>query len=392
MKDSKSALVIVFSEARNDPRVRHQITWLAEDGWSVDTIGWGGLPSEEVNKHFDLLPQRAWVGTKWGSAFVYALFPLRYLFRVLTSDRIPLEARRHLRNGKYDLVVFDDFDFLPIIRDPAIFSKATIKAHVHLDIHEYRGRSKPLTTAWRYLTRRFYVWQRAMIGDLRIDSRSTVASRIADLYSRDFAIDTPAIVRNCPPYESQNPSALESGRVRLVYHGLASASRGLAEMIEAMERLDERFTLTFMLTGNEAFQKKLRTLAAPLGARVNFVPPVPMPAIAAEINKYDLEIMFFKPVTKNLEFALPNKLFEAVQGRLGLVIGRSPMMVEVVEEFDNGIVVDGWSVDSLVSSLNSLTQEEVVRLKQKSHEAALQLSAESEGKAFLKPILGSQSN
>jgi hypothetical protein len=57
------------------------------------------------------------------------------------------------------LVVFDDFDFLPIIRDPAIFSKATIKAHVHLDIHEYRGRSKPLTTAWRYLTRRFYVWQ-----------------------------------------------------------------------------------------------------------------------------------------------------------------------------------------------------------------------------------------
>jgi glycosyltransferase involved in cell wall biosynthesis len=386
MDHTMSALIIVFSEAHSDPRVRHQITWLVDDGWTVDTIGWGGLPSLEVNEHFDLLPQSDWVQTRWGSALTYGFFPLRHLFRTVTSNRIPRVARERLHDGAYDLVIFDDFDFLPIIKDPAIFSPAAAKTHIHLDLHEYHSPSRRLNSAWRYLTRRFYVWQRGLIGDSDINSRSTVASRIADMYSRDFTIKTPALVRNCPPYEDQQPSDLEAGRVRLLYHGLASASRGLAEMVEAMAQLEERFSLTFMLTGNEPFQAKLRSLAKPLGERINFVPPVAMPEIAAEINKYDLEVMFYRPLTANLEFALPNKLFEAVQGRLGLVIGRSPMMVEVVEEFRNGVVVRDWTVETLVTTLNALTPEDVFTIKTKSHTAARQLSAEAEGQVFLKQL------
>lgn len=386
MSETKSALVIVFSEAQNDPRVRHQITWLVKDGWTVDTIGWGGLPSPEVNEHFDLLPQRTWVQSKWGAALTYSVLPRRVMFRLVTSDRIPKAARVKLRDGVYDLIVFDDYDFLPIIKDPAIFSPATSGAHVHLDIHEYRDPSRPNSSVWRFLARRLYLWQRELIGDPGIGTRTTVASRIAELYSRDFGIDKPVVVRNCPPYEAQHPSDLEEGRIRLVYHGLASASRGLTEMIEAIGQLDNRFTLTFMLTGDRAFQEKLRVLAEPLGERVTFVPPVPMPQIAAEINKYDLEVMFFKPLTANLEFALPNKLFEAVQGRLGLVIGQSPMMVEVVNEFNNGVVVGDWTMESLIASLNSLTGQEILTLKQNSHEAAYQLSAESEGTVFLRAI------
>lgn len=387
MKDSRSALVIVFSEARNDPRVRHQITWLAEAGWNVDTIGWGGLPSDEVRQHFDLLPQRRWVQTKWGSALTYGLFPLRYLFRALTSDRIPKAARDRIRDGAYELVIFDDFDFLPIIKDPAIFSPAAIaQTHIHLDLHEYHSETRPLKSAWRYLTRRFYVWQRGLIGDAKVSSRSTVASRIADMYAKDFSIPTPAIVRNCPPYEEQQPSQLDSDRIRLLYHGLASASRGLAEMVEAMDKLDDRFSLTFMLTGNEVFQRKLRALAEPHGQRIQFVPPVTMPEIATAINKYDLEVMFYKPVTANLKFALPNKLFEAVQGRLGLIIGRSPMMVEIVDEFGNGIIVDDWNVDTMVATLNGLSSDNVRTMKSQSHAAAHQLSSSAEGRVFLEQL------
>lgn len=172
----------------------------------------------------------------------------------------------------------------------------------------------------------------------------------------------------------------------MVFHGLASWQRGFEQILEAMRLLDSRFVMTFMLTGNPNNIDRLRRAAADLGERVRIVPPVPMTEISREINQYDLEIMFYPPVEPNVEFALPNKFFEAIQGRLGVVIGESPMMAELVVEYGLGPIVSGWTGKDLADALAPLTASDVDQYKRAADLAAQSLNAEHEGRVFVEAI------
>lgn len=386
MSESNVALVAVLSEAHSDPRVRRQIDWLTGAGWTVDTIGLGKRPAEVVRDHFALLPQARWVRSRIGAVIVYLVLPRRTKFRLLSGNRIPTEAKNRISTGEYDLIIFDDFDFLPLAKDPRVLTQAASRTHLHLDIHEYREPRPRRGSLWRTLTSAYFAWILTLIGDPVFMTRSTVARRISDLYAHDFGIAKPVVVRSSPPYANLAPSPVDPRDIKLIYHGMVSKARGLWEIVDAMRLLDKRFSMTFMLTGNQAIIADLANYASDLEDRVRFVPPVPMTEISAAVNQYDLEVMFFRPTSRNLEFALPNKLFEGVQGRLGLVIGRSPMMVEVVERYSNGVVVSGWTPSDLANALSELTAEQVTALKEASSRAALDLNAEKEGTVFLQTI------
>jgi hypothetical protein len=147
--------------------------------------------------------------------------------------------------------------------------------------------------------------------------------------------------------------------------------------------------MTFMLTSFPERIAALKEMAADLGSKVRIVPPVPMVDLAQEVNQYDLEVMFYPPTGPNVEFALPNKFFEAIQGRLGLVIGESPMMLELVNKYNVGAVVTtGWTAADLAKTLDALTPEKVAEYKANSMKAARELNAEAEGRVFLDVVGG----
>src|SRR5690606_15100504 len=108
--------------------------------------------------------------------------------------------------------------------------------------------------------------------------------------------------------------------------------------------------------------------------------------VASRLNEYDLEIVFYPPRSTNVRLALPNKAFEAIQGRLGLIIGHSPMLEDIVQEYGNGVIVDGWDGADLGHALASLTPADVRRIKGASDSAARVLNAEREGKVFLAAV------
>lgn len=385
MNVEKRALVLVMSLAQNDPRVRRQLTWLKVDGWTVDTIGLGPTPSDEVNTHFPVGDQRPWVKSRWGTLITYLLLNKKTMFRRLTLDRIEPEALRRIAAAEYELIVFNDFDFLPMVEDRRVFTPEALDSHLHLDIHEYRGTRRP-RSLWRKLTRRFSELQRKLVGSSAFTTRSTVASRIATLYANDFGIEPPQLVRNIPPFHDLKPSVIDSHEIRMLFHGLASNQRGFDQILEAMRLLDERFHMTFMLTGNPPVVAQLRERIKEFGDRVRMVPPVPMIELPAIVNQYDLELIFYPPVHENVKFSLPNKFFEAIQGRLALVIGESPMMSELVRKYDNGIVVEGWTGADLATAISRLTVDKIAQLKANSDLAARELNSEREGEVFLSLI------
>lgn len=146
--------------------------------------------------------------------------------------------------------------------------------------------------------------------------------------------------------------------------------------------VESRFSLHLMLVGSSSAVKTLRRKAAGFDHRIVFEEPVAVENVATALNPYDVELIFFPPVTENLRHALPNKFFQSIQGRLGIVIGESPDMAELVAEFDNGIVVKGWSPTDLAAAINALDVAQIGRLKAASGVAAAELNSAREKSHF----------
>lgn len=379
----RAALLISYSDIRTDPRLRRQIDWLTADGWTIDTIGLGEHPADEVRTHTRLHEPTWWMRTRAGQAVTYLLLPARSIFRAVTQSRIPDAGLEPIRRDEYGLVVFNEYEFMPLAADPAVFGSST--AHLHLDMHEYREDERHPGTLWARLTKRYFRWIRSFIAHPAFATRSTVAPGIARLYEGEFGFAPMTIIRNAPAFVDQGPSDVAEDRVRMLFHGMASWERGFTEILGALGALDDRFTMTFMLAPPQHVIDELQVAidAAGLSDRARIVPPSPMREIARNINAFDLEIVFYPPVSTNVELALPNKVFEAVQGRLGLVIGHSPSLEEIVRTYGNGVVVDGWAAADLRDVLAGLTADDIRGLKKAAHDAAADLNAENEGRRFL---------
>lgn len=379
------ALLAVPSEVLNDPRVRREIDWLTDEGYVVDTLGYGPHPSPQVRNHFELLPPTVWEANPWRQFILHALMTNGAKFRRIIEQRIPDAAAKAVRSGEYDLIVFNDRELAPWSRNRDVFGPAE-GMHIHLDMHEYfTGRMRE-PTLFGLLAWRWQRWLSRRVNDSQFTSRSTVSQTLADLYVRDHGMARPAVVRNMPEYVDLAPHPVDPHRIRLIYHGLAHWERGLRDVIDAMESLDERFELTFMLTGNPATIEEVRDRSARYGDRIRFRDPVPVKDISRTINPYDLAVMFYRPISPNIRYSLPNKLFEAAQGRLGVVTGRSVAMLAEHTPYGFGHIVPEWGPTALARSLNALGADDIMRLKERAHVAAHELHAGTDRVVFLDAV------
>ena len=375
---NKRALVVSDSPIARDPRVIRQIQWLVSAGYEVDSLGRGVQPAELNGTHFDI-PRRS----SLTRILAYLFLPNRLKYRVLMGSTIPQEIARGARRGRYDVIAMNEIELLPwLIRYRS--ELVTETGHVHLDLHEYAP-SQRTGLLYRLVFKRWREYLISFIGDAAFDTRSVVAEGIADLYRDLFAMTRPTVIRNCPPFH-QLPVRPTGDRIRLVHHGVASMSRGLDTVIEAMGLVDDRFTLDLMLVGASRNVDVLKQLAAPLGEKVVFRDPVDVRLIPETINAYDAEVIFFPPVTENLRFVLPNKFFEAVQARLAVVAGDSIEMTRIMANYHNGVIAQGWTARDLAEAIASLTVESVNAMKAGSDRAAHELSSEREQRIFLELV------
>ncbi|MBT2485395.1 MULTISPECIES: glycosyltransferase [unclassified Microbacterium] len=388
----RTALVLSYSDIASDPRVRREIDWLVDDGWVVDTLGLGEHPTDEVRDHFALADPLAWTRGRVGALLVHLLLPARMRFRALMTARVPRVLRERVRSGHYDLVVFNELEFAPWVDDSRDFTPEAGRGLRHLDLHEYHNPDVRRQNLGGKITGPQYRWTRSHIGSAGFTSRTVVNTPIGRLYADEFGIAVPAEVRNAPPYVSDlEPSAVDADDIRLLFHGLPSWSRGFTEILAAMRELPPRFSMTFMLTSNPAVHAHLRSELEthPARERIRIVPPAPMREIAQRINEYDVEIVFYRPKGINLQYAMPNKFFEAAQGRLALVVGETETMAPIVRQYGHGVVVPEFTAESLRDTLAGLDAERVREMKEKAAEAAAAMNSETEGRAFLAAIKAS---
>jgi glycosyltransferase involved in cell wall biosynthesis len=366
MNSDPKILILSFSPIARDPRVMRQVRLLASRA-RLYAMGYG--PTPDANLRFaslDGMPPRKRFRLRTVRAeikLLLGMFDSYYWNRPETKFALQL-----LDGEEFDLVLVNDVPALPL------GLRLAQGAPVLLDAHEYSPSEFEDRLLWRLRTGRLYHYlcRRYLPSTAAM---TTVCEGVAREYSRVFNVNA-SVIENAPVRQELVPAPMEAGKVRMIHHGAAIRSRHLELMIDVLKRTDSRFSLDFMLVGNDQrYLQELRERAAG-ESRIRFLPPVPMPDICAATNRYDVGLFLLPPVNYNYRFALPNKLFEFIQARLAVAIGPSPEMARVVRQHGVGVVADSFDPVDLANALNRLTSEEVMRCKQASHAAAESLCFE----------------
>jgi glycosyltransferase involved in cell wall biosynthesis len=365
-------------DPNSNPRPNRMINWLRED-YQVDVVGTSKLKMDGVNSYV-LGPTPGWSDGQGLPAKLRRI--VRRNFNLLAGNHEAVNASRlgatdvltaEIANKDYDLIVSHDLVLLPFV-----FQVKGARTRTLFDAREYYPRHFNDRWLWRrlkmpvneYLCREYLP---------RCDKVITVSDGLADEYHRVYGI-CPEVIMSLPVWQDLQPMQPKTNQIRMIHHGAAGRSRKIEVMLEMMDYVDERFTLDLMMVSRDPkYWSKLVSLAKKR-KNIRIVPPVPMHEIIPVTNQYDIGLFLVPPTTFNLQYTLPNKLFEFIQARLAVAIGPSIEMSKVVKNFNCGVVAKDFEPRSLANELNRLTTEKIAELKENSHKAARELNAEVNAK------------
>ncbi len=368
--------ILSLSTIHQDGRVLREIEYAARD-YDVTVMGWGHLDKE--HPHVTMRPVQKITLAPAGRMMQVA----RMLGGRITPRAFEQwywakpdhhQALQAVIDSKPDLIHANEAISLPI----AIEAARRTGAKVLFDAHEYSPDHRANALWWRVLAQPLYTYIIKHYAP-RADAMITVEAHIARRYEQEFGLSV-GVILNAPPYQAFPFRPVHPDRIRLIHHGTAIPERRMEVMIETLARLDERFTLDFMLLPDgSGYLDQLKALAqrrAP--GRVHFRPPVAPMEIARTIHDYDMGLFLLPPVNFSYTMALPNKFFEFIMAGLAVAIGPSPAMAAIIRQYGLGIVADNFEPATLARKLNALTAAEIDAMKRRSLEAAQILNAEQE--------------
>ena len=363
-------LVISFTDLASDPRVDRQIGLLRRHH---DVVAAGvGPPRHEGVDFVDVrTPARHSAGRALGLA---RLLTRRYE-DVYWKHPTNVEVLRRLEPVRPDVVLANDIESLPVA--------LALGVPVTYDAHEYAPDQRGDRLPWRAVISPYVGWMcRRYIPE--VSTMTTVSEGLADAYERGIGVRA-TIVSNAPPYEDLYPTPVHVP-VRILHHGAALRGRGIEQMIEVVDLLGDGYVLDLVLVENERGYRDRLIRRAGNNPRVRFPEPRPMHMLSRLANEHDIGLFLLPPVTHHRRYALPNKLFEFIQGRLAVAIGPSPEMAKIVRKYGCGVVAEDFSPESLAQEIARLDASAIAGFKRAAHAAASELCAEANEELVLQAV------
>jgi hypothetical protein len=378
MSDTRPRILIVsYTRTEQEPRIIKQIAEF-RGTYHITTAGYGP-PPEGVDAHIELdpTPRATGLGRIPGIFSFLLLVRMHRLYSLLEPrDRSAYEL---LRAGEWDAIVAHDAATL------FMTSRLTARHGVLADMHEYAPKQSLPSVKWNLLYQPYYSWVCRTYA-ARAAAVTTVSSGIVDEYRRVFGFEATLVV-NATPYQDLSVKPVGTP-LRLVHSGGVSPQRRLDLMIQGVRDSSADVTLDlFLVEGEPGLMAELRALAAG-DPRIRFLDPVPYAALVSTLNSYDVGLSIFPPTTFNLAWCLPNKFFDFIQARLGVIVGPSPEMARFVEQYQMGLVLPDFEASSLTSALDSLSAERIAEWKKASSRHVHELSGEEQGKVWGRLVAG----
>ncbi|WP_206476669.1 hypothetical protein [Microbacterium sp. KRD172] len=358
-------LCISFSDITADSRVLRQLDVLAEFG-DVTTLAYGpkapaALDHLAVPRSLPSLPQTP-VG-------VLKLVLRRY--RAVKLEAPAMKAALAAVSGRsFDIVVANEARALPLA------FKIEGDPHIWCDLHEWAPEERTHVSSWRLLVAPFMRWI-CEVYLPRVEVSTTINDSIAAMYTEAFGVE-PAIVRNAIAYRRDlKPVQTDPEIVRLAHSGGAVPGRNIEAIVEAVELLGDGYTLDLYLIPSREGDSYWRGLMRQIEAspRTTLHPPVAPHELPDVLNAYDLGVFVLPPLTPNHRHMLPNKFFDFVQARLGLVFGPSVETDRLIAHHQLGVVTEGYTAADIAAAIRAIGVDDITRFKKNADAAAYELSS-----------------
>lgn len=382
----KKVLIVCNMDPNSNPRPNRMVNWLKGD-YEVEVVGLRRLKMEGI-KSYALGPVPKWSDGQSFFSRVKRIVRRNYNllaanFEEVNASRLgdTREVAKEIAQKDYDLIISHDLVLLPLV-----FKVKGTKTRVMLDAREYYPRHFDDRWLWRKLNKPIneYLCREYLP---RCDKVITVSEGLADEYQRVYGVH-PEVIMSLPVGWDLQPLPPRANQIRMIHHGSAGRSRKIETMLEMMDYVDERFTLDLMMVVRDMkYWKQIMSLAEKR-KNVRIIPPVPMQELVPTTNQYDIGLFLVPPTNFNLQYTLPNKLFEFIQARLAVAIGPSIEMSKIVRKFNCGVVSKNFDPRTLANELNHLTAEKIMELKQHSHEAAKELNADANARRIREIVRG----
>lgn len=362
----KEILILCKTNLQRDPRVLKQIEALNQD-YNLTCVGVVKSMHPGVKTDLNLFELDSREPPLNRIAHITKLITKQYKSLYWTKNNTSVYNR--LKENSCDLIICNETESLPIAHRLA--KKKGLP--IYCDLHEFYMDDR-LTGKFSAGQLLYEEW--IFTNHLsHIKHFTTVSPQIIKLYKEKYNITCTLLDNACKFYDL-SPKPTSNKNIRIISHGAAIPARQLELMIEAVSALDSRYTLDLYLMNNNPTYKKHLAQLVENKNQVSLLDPIPFNEIQQTINQYDIGLYLLSPTNLNNTFALPNKLFEFIQGRVAIVIGPTPAMAKLVKKYKLGIVSKDFTSTALTSAIEKLTISDIDQCKQNTNIAALERNSE----------------
>ncbi len=419
MWNRKSICIISFSPIYRDARVLRQIKYLSVN-YNLFVIGFGPPHKDWVNRNdikwisienqsmqggelastdklrniIPLLKSR--LPNSWITESIQSIIQkLKLLlnFFILGLGRISpkfyevwywkpkyrLKALKYATQSGCYAFHANDWEALPLAAKAA----ESLNAKIIFDAHEYAPLELENRWYWKPLFQPMinYFLKKYLT---KVDSFITVAPAISQRYKKEFGLNSQVIL-NVPEIVFLKRKFPNANKIQLVHHGGAVRDRKLENLIKTLALCDKRFDLNFILLNNDSkYIESLMDLSKSIApGRVKFHEPVISDKIVERISEYDIGFYLLEPNSFNNIAALPNKFFDFIAAGLAICIGPSPSMAKIIKQYGCGCIAPSFEPRIVADTLNKLTMDDILKMKEASRKASKYLNAEKEMKKLL---------
>ncbi|MEE4197263.1 MAG: glycosyltransferase [Bacteroidales bacterium] len=276
---------------------------------------------------------------------------------------------------KFDILVCNDLDTL-LAGYCATFIR---RKKVVYDSHEFFTEVPELVN--RNFPRKVWLLLEQMLLP-RIKYSYTVSESIANTYQKLYNIDM-KVVRNLPlyNYKSKDPSTTNSEPRLILYQGALNVGRGLEQMIDAIQFMDN-VHLFIIGEGDLMNQLKQQVKEKHLEGKITLKGRIPFQDLPVETRKADLGIALEENIGLNYYYALPNKLFDYIQSGVPVLVSPFPEMQKIVNNYKIGTVYDHKDPQRLAEKIQEIFElkKRYQQWKKNTQNAAKELCWENEEK------------
>jgi len=323
--ERRKVLMAVFNDLACDGRVYRAATALAED-YEVELIGVSIAAATKIP------------GVKTEGLLVPTQNPLGRLSLARFWFRLLVKAV----STKPNIVYVHDF-FLAL---PGWLIRKILDCRIVYDAHELIVGSKGESVSRSQLV--FRVFERLVVH--RADLVVAANRHRAEIMQKHYRLlRMPLVIQNIASNQNHTGVIASSkhshfvdrtNRVRLVYQGVISLTRGIGNFVEALCFLDSCFELVLVGDGPGLGAIKDLVLQLNLSSRVWFTGKVRINELQDILQHCDIGIVTYSFASLNDVYCAPNKVFEYAHAGIPMVGSAQTSLRELVEGNRIGLVVE----------------------------------------------------